>query len=99
MMGELKFTAKKFDEAIPEFQRCMFGYGGENALPEVKNWQAKSGYEAARCCEVQIEGATGAARAKLIADAKKFYGNVVKQHPKHEFAEQAQKRLTELNKL
>jgi TolA-binding protein len=99
MMGELKFTAKKYDEAIPQFQRCMFGYGGDAATPEVKNWQGKSGYEAARCCEVQIESSNGAGRAKLIKDAQDFYKYVVEKHPKHELAAPAKKRLDELAKL
>ncbi len=31
MMGELYFSQSKYDKAIPEFQRVMFGYGAEKA--------------------------------------------------------------------
>jgi TolA-binding protein len=99
MMGELQFGRKQYSEAIRSFQRAMYGYGGENAPADVKNWQAKSGYEAGRCADVQIKDAAPAARAGLIAEAKKYYQYVVEKHPQHELATQAQERLTELSKL
>jgi TolA-binding protein len=100
MMGEIEFEQKKFDEAIREFQRAMFGFGGDSAMPETKNWQAKSGYEAGRCAEVQIASdKDAAAKAKHLADAKKFYEFVVTKHPQHELAAEAKKRLDALAKL
>ncbi len=99
MIGELHFGKKKYVEAIREFQRAMYGYGGDNAAADVKTWQAKSGYEAGRCAEVQIKGAAPADRAGLIASTKRFYQYVVDKHPQDELAAQAQERLTELAKL
>ena len=100
MMGELHFAAKKHDDAIREFQRAMFGFGAEQATPETKNWQAKSGYEAGRCAEVQItEAKDAAAKQKAIADAKRLYTFVAEKHADHELAAQAKKRLDVLNKL
>jgi cellulose synthase operon protein C len=100
MMGELYFTEKKHEEALREFQRAMFGYGGEQAPAETKNWQAKSGYEAGRCAEVQIMSAKdAAAKQKLVADAKRFYSFVAEKHASHELAGEAKKRLEALAKL
>ncbi|MCA9201968.1 MAG: tetratricopeptide repeat protein, partial [Planctomycetales bacterium] len=99
MMGELKFAQKAYQEAIAEFQRCMFGYGAEQAPTEVKNWQAKSGYEAGRCADVRIKDAAAADRAGLISDATRYYEYVAQKHPEHELAKEAQKRLAELAKL
>jgi TolA-binding protein len=100
MMGELLFGQKKHDDALREFQRAMFGFGGEQAAAETKNWQAKSGYEAGRCAEVQIAAATNAAaKQKLIADARRFYTFVVEKHAGHELAGEAKKRLEALGKL
>jgi TolA-binding protein len=100
MMGELQFEKKAFEEAIREFQRAMFGYGGDNAPPETKNWQAKSGFEAGRCAEVQInEAKDPEAKAKYLADAKRFYTFVVEKHPQHELAAESKKRLEVLSKL
>ena len=100
MLGEIGFQQKQFDEAIKDFQRVMFRYGTEQAPPEVKNWQAKAGFEAGRCCEVLIESAASPAeRAVRIADAKKFYRYVVETHPDNELAAEAKKRLDVLAKL
>ncbi len=99
MWGEVLFTDKDFSGAISQFQKVMYGYGGSAAGADIKNWQAKSGFEAARCAEVQIEKAKAAARTKAIADAKKYYGYVTKSHPTHSLATDATKRMTALNKL
>jgi TolA-binding protein len=100
MIGEIYFEKKDFEEASRQYQRAMFGYGGEAAPEDVKNWQAKSGYQAARCAEVMIEGAKDAKqKADAIAQAKRFYTFVVEKHPNHELAAEAQKRLDILSKL
>jgi TolA-binding protein len=99
MIGELLFGKKEFDQAIRQFQRVMYGYGGENAPDAVKNWQAKSGFEAARCAEVQIQQASGAARAALIEDARKAYQFVTQKLPQGELATKATERLQALSQL
>jgi TolA-binding protein len=100
MRGELLFAAKKHEEASREFQRAMYGYGGDQATAETKNWQAKSGYEAGRCAEVLIGGAKDAAmKQKYRADAKRFYTFVAEKHAGHELAAEAKKRLSALEKL
>ncbi|MGI8981344.1 MAG: tetratricopeptide repeat protein [Pirellulaceae bacterium] len=100
MMGEVYFEKKQHAEAVREFQRAMFGYGGETAAAETKNWQAKSGFEAGRCTEVRIGAEKDAtAKTKLIADAKRFYTFLVEKHPTHELAAEAMKRLDVLAKL
>ncbi|MEX2175889.1 MAG: tetratricopeptide repeat protein [Pirellulaceae bacterium] len=99
MMGEIYFEQKKHDQAVREFQRAMFGYGGEQAADETKNWQAKSGYEAGRCAEVQIATASEGAKAKLLSDARRFYGFVAEKHAGHELADDARQRLEVLKKL
>ena len=77
----------------------MFGYGGDKAADDVKKWQAKAGFEAGRCAEVQIQDAAPAAKPALIADAKKFYQYVVDKHPQDELVAKAQQRLAALSKL
>jgi tetratricopeptide (TPR) repeat protein len=99
MMGEVYFSQRDFVKAIPEFQRVMFGFGGEKAPAEIKNWQAKSAFEAARCSEVLIESLKGNARNKVVETAQEFYEFIVQKHAKHELASKAQTRLGELQKL
>jgi cellulose synthase operon protein C len=100
MLGEVFFEEKKYDDAIKEFQRCMYGYGAEQAQAEVKNWQSKAGYEAGRCAEVQIAAAADApTKTKLIADAKKFYTFVLEKHAEKPEAAIAKQRIDVLSQL
>jgi len=99
MVGEIYFEKKDYDQAIRHFLRVMFGYGADKAPDEIKKWQAQSGYEAARCAQVQIAKATGAARDKLIADAKRYFQYVVEKHPNSPFAREAAKQLKLLEQL
>lgn len=100
MLGELQFARKAYDDAVKQFQRVMFGFGGDQASEAVKVWQAQSGYEAARCTEVQIESAADAEKkAKLIADSKRFYQYVVDKHGASPLAKESRKRLDILSKL
>lgn len=99
MRGELLFAEKRHDQAIRDFMRVMYGFGGDQAPPAVRNWQAKSGFEAGRCAEVLVSKAPDApTRQKYLADARKFYGFVLEKHAQHELAPQAKKRLDELSR-
>lgn len=97
MMGEIHFGEKQFDKAIPEFQRVMFGFGGEEAAEEIKNWQAKSGFEAGRCSELLMQTArTQNAKNESREFATRFYQYVVQKHAGHELAKKSAERLEAL---
>jgi TolA-binding protein len=97
MMGEIYFAQKKFDQAIPEFQSVMYGFGGEQAPEAIKNWQAKSGFEAGRCGELLLQQArTDEARDRAKQFAIQFYKYVVGKHPGHELAKKSAERLEAL---
>ena len=99
MLGEIYFSRKDFVKAIPEFQRVMYGFGGEKAPVEIKNWQARSAFEAARCSEVLLQNLSGLARQKVVDTTIEFYEFLLEKHASHELASQAQSRLGELQKL
>ncbi|MCA9133359.1 MAG: tetratricopeptide repeat protein, partial [Planctomycetales bacterium] len=99
MMGEVYFSQRDFRRAIEEFTRVAYGFGGEKAPQGIKNWQAKSAYEAARCSEVLIKDLGGNAREQIIKTALDFYSFIVEKHAAHDLAAQAQNRLGELRKL
>jgi tetratricopeptide (TPR) repeat protein len=100
MAGEILFGKEQYDEAIKDFQRVMFRFGDEDISDDIRNWQAKAGYEAGRCSEVRITSAKNATqRAARIADATKMYTYVVEEHANHELAAEAAKRLEALKKL
>ncbi len=97
MIGEIYFGRKQFDKAIPEFQKVMYGFGAEKAAKDIKNWQAKSGYEAGRCSESMMQHArTVNARDKAKQVAAKFFQYVIDKHPDHELAAKAQEQLASL---
>ncbi|MCO8120304.1 tetratricopeptide repeat protein [Stieleria sp. TO1_6] len=99
MMGEIHFGEKQFDQAIPEFQRVMYGFGGEQAADEIKNWQAKSGFEAGRCSELLMQSArTPEAKSSALKFATQFYQYVVGKHPGHDLAKKSAERLEALQR-
>lgn len=100
MIGELLFQKKQHEDAIKQFQRVVFGYGGDAAPTDVKNWQAKSAFEAARCHEVLAGAQNDAAKKKAsLGEARKLYEFVVEKHAQHELAAEAKKRLETIGKL
>jgi len=99
MLGEIYFEQKKYDEALGQFKRVVYGFGGEQSLESVKPWQAKCAYEIGRCNEVQIRIASAAQKAEFIEEAKKFYSLVVQRYPQAPEAKLAQARLDALAQL
>jgi hypothetical protein len=77
----------------------MYGFGAEKAPDAIKNWQAKSGFEAGRCAELLMQSAkTAAAKLKAEKYARTFYQYVTTKHPAHELATKAQSRLKSIPK-
>jgi TolA-binding protein len=99
MMGEVYFSQRDFRRAIEEFTRVAFGFGGDKAPDAIKNWQAKSAFEAARCYEVLVSDLRGDSRSKAVDGARKFYEEIVREHAQHELAAKASSRLGDLQKL
>lgn len=99
MLGEIYFEQKKYEDALGQFKRVVYGFGGEQSLDSVKPWQAKCAYEIGRCNEVQIRQAPPAEKATFIDEAKKFYTLVVQRYPQAAEAKLAQARLEALAQL
>ncbi len=97
MMGEIHFSDGRLDQAITDFQRVMYGYGAEKAPDSIKNWQAKSGFEAGRCSELLMQQAKSQdGRNKAKKFATDFFNYVINQHPAHELVAKSQKLLQDL---
>ena len=100
LVGEVLFAQKNHNEAIKNYKRVMYGYGGEKASAEVKKWQALSGYEAARCTMVQIKDEQDAAKKQeLIKNTQQLFTYVIEKHPDDKLAQQAKTELEKLSKL
>ena len=75
----------------------MFGFGAEKAPDRIKNWQAKCGFEAARCSELLMQSAkTGRSRDQSLKYARDFYTYVIEKHPSHELAAKSRERIEAL---
>ncbi len=99
MMGEIYFGERQFDKAIPQFQRVMFGFGADKAPASIKNWQAKSGFEAGRCSELLMQQAkTKPSQEKALKIAMDFFAYVIDKHPQHELAAKSRQRLEALKR-
>lgn len=99
LIGEIHFGKKEYEAAQRQYRRVILGFGGEDATSKVKTYQAMAAYEAARCAEVQIKDADGEQRTQFIADAKRYYQEVVDKFGDSPYAESAQKRLEALATL
>ena len=92
MMGEIFFAQKEYAKAIPEFQRVMFGFGGDSTDAAISDWQARSAIEAGRCAEAIAAASSDEGKQKAREMAAESYKYIVERHPKHEFAAQAKQR-------
>lgn len=99
MMGEIYFKRRDLARAIPEFKRVMYGFGAEKAPEAIRNWQAKSGFEAGRCAELLIQNNQGERRERAIELAQGYYQFVIDGYPQHELAAKAQERVDVLERL
>lgn len=100
LIGEVYFQQKKFEDAIRQYKLVIYGYGGSRAPDAVKKWQCSSGYETARCYQVQIKDEKDAAKRKSnIEDALKFFNYVVTNHPSDKLATESKKQIESLKTL
>lgn len=95
MLGELKYAQKEYADAIRQFRKVMYGFG-EDAPEQVRDWQAKAGFEAGQCAGILASQRDKPAdRERLVALAKLFFTYVVERHPNSEEAKAASRQLQE----
>jgi TolA-binding protein len=99
MIGQIDFEQGRLADAIQEFKRVMYGFGAEKAPEPIRDWQAKSGFEAGRCAERLIQSNDGQRRQQAIELAKKYYQFVVDNHASHPLAAKSRDRIEVLNRM
>ncbi|XZE54740.1 tetratricopeptide repeat protein [Planctomycetaceae bacterium SH139] len=99
MLGEILFEKNELDKAINEFKKVMYGFGAEQAAEPIRDWQAKSGFEAGRCAELLVQRNNGEQRRQAIELAVKYYGYVIETHSQHALAARARERIDVLKRL
>lgn len=97
MSGEIHFARKEYEQAIAEFRRVMFGYGGNQSSANVKIWQARAGFEAGQCAAVMARSTSSPQdQQRWRGEARKFFQYVRQQHPQAEEAKSAADQLKRL---
>ena len=100
MMGEARFEQKAYSDAIEEFQKVMFYYGGTKAPASVQQWQARAALEGGRSAELLLAASTtNKEKRRYIDEAKKFYLYILDNHPKANGIKTAKGRLDQLKRL
>ena len=95
MLGELKYAQKEDADAIRQFRKVMYGFG-EDAPEQVRDWQAKAGFEAGQCAGILASQRDKPAdRERLVTLAKLFFTYVVERHPNSDEAKAASRQLEE----
>jgi TolA-binding protein len=86
MQGEIQFARKRYDAAVRTFFKVAYGYGGVDAPPAFRRWQAEALYEAARCLE----------QTRRIDSARKLYHELLTYYPESARADHARLALNSL---
>ena len=71
MLGEIQFARKQYDAAVRTFFQVAYGYGGIDAPPAFRRWQAEATFEAARCLE----------QTRRHESARKLYRELLTYYP------------------
>ena len=97
MLGEILFEQKQYAVAVQEFQRVMYGYGGNDAPEPLHVWQAKSGFEAGQCASALAKLSRDPdTRRRWLGEAVKAFQYVVQNHPRSDEAPRANERIQKL---
>ena len=98
MAGEVLFEQKNYAAAILEFRRVMFGFGADKATDAIKQWQAKSAFEAGRCASVLAgQEQNPQRRNQLIDGARGFFQYILEKHPNAAEVGDAKEQLQRLS--
>ena len=98
-LGNVYASKNELGRALREYQSVMYGYGGENASPAIRKWQAKAGFEAGENASLLAQSPTRNDRDQWMVRARKFYRFVVDQHGDTPTALEAGARLERIASL
>ena len=93
-MGEVYFQKKMFIDAVRQYQRVMYGFGGDQAAEGVKLWQARAGFQAGQAALVLASETSDVdKKERLIEKGEKYFRFVVDKAPNSEVAIAAAEQL------
>ena len=97
LIGNQLLKEEKFDEAEREFKKVFFGFGGTEAKPDIRPWQAYARFEAARSNFLRAQK-TGDSQTKqaYLKIAVKHFQSLVIDYPNDKLAAKAKQELAKL---
>ena len=97
LVGHQLLENKRYDDAEREFKKVFFGFGGKEAKPSIRPWQAYARYEAARSNFLRSQ-ATADSQIKQAYRkiAIKHFQALVDDYPDDRLAPKAQRELESL---
>ena len=94
LIGRQLRVEKKYGDAEREFKKVFFGFGGKEAKPAIRPWQAYARYEAGRSNHIRAQTATDAKTKKAyLKIAMAHFQALVDDYPNDKLAAKAQKEL------
>ena len=97
LVGRELLKEEKFDEAEREFKKVFFGFGGKEAKPAIRPWQAYARYEAARSNFLRAQvTANSQAKQAYLKIATKHFQALVDDYPNDKLAAKAKGELKKL---
>ena len=97
LIGHQLLKEKKYDEAEREFKKVFFGFGGNEAKPDIQPWQAYARYEAARSNFLRAQETTNSqAKQAYLKIAIKHFQALVNDYPNDKLAAKAKSELERL---
>ena len=100
MIGNQLFSNKKHEEAVSQYKKVFFGFGGKQADESIRPWQAYARYEAARCNYVRVKSTEDIdAKRKLVQQAIEHFEKLIEDYPNDKLAPEAKRQIEMLKKI
>ena len=97
LLGHQLLKNKRYDEAEREFKKVFFGFGGNEAKPAIRPWQAYARYEAARSNYLRSQAASDSQTKQAYRNiAIKHFQALVDDYPDDKLAPNARRKLKSL---
>ena len=96
LLGESLARQGQYQESLNQYKLVYFGFGGAEALDEIRPWQAFALYEAARLNQSLCRDAVGPVLRQRIAEAISQYERLLEHYDDNELAAEAERQLAKL---
>ena len=97
LVGHQLLKEKNYDDAEREFKKVFFGFGGKEAKPEIRPWQAYARFETARSNFLRAQAASNSQTKQAYQKlAAKHFQALVNDYPNDKLAAKAKSEIERL---